>query len=79
VEKLKIDVPKLAASKRIDVTDRVTLPRATLVWPTVATNDPDEPALDVLASVLGGLTRENRLYQALVYRRQSAVKRERFA
>ena len=44
VEKLKVDVPKLAASKRIDVTDRVTLPRATLVWPTVATNDADEPA-----------------------------------
>ncbi len=73
VERLKVDVPKLDAPKRLDVTDRVTLPRATLVWPTVAVNDPDEPALDVLASVLGGLTRENRLYLALVYRRQLAA------
>ena len=53
VVRLKPDVPTLDAEKRLAMTDRVTLPRAMLVWPTVPTNHPDEPALDVLASVLG--------------------------
>ena len=73
VVRLKPDVPTLEAEKRLTMTDRVTLPRAYLVWPTVPTNHPDEPALDVLASVLGQLSRENRLYKALVYERQIAA------
>lgn len=62
----------LTAAKHIEMTDRVTLPRAELVWPTVPTNHPDEAPLDVLASVLGGLAKENRLYRALQYDRQLA-------
>ena len=34
---------------------------------------PDEPALDVLAAVLGGLDKENRLFRALMYDRQLAA------
>lgn len=60
-------VPKLDGPKHLKETDRVSLPRARLVWPTVPSLHPDEPALDVLASVLGGLDKENRLYVALMH------------
>jgi zinc protease len=66
-------VPKLAEAKHLTMTDRVTLPRVELVWPTVPTADPDEPALDVLAAVLGGLDKENRLFRALMYDKQLAA------
>ena len=59
--------------KHIRLTDAVSLPRAQLVWPTVPANHPDEPALDVLAAVLGGLAKENRLFRALMYDRQLAA------
>ncbi len=62
----------LSSAKHITMTDRVSLPRAQLVWPTVPTNHPDEAPLDVLAAVLGGLAKENRLYRALQYDQQLA-------
>ncbi|MDR3619142.1 MAG: pitrilysin family protein [Paludisphaera borealis] len=73
VEKPKPQVPALDAAKRVVMTDRVTLPRAELVWPTVPSNHPDEPALDVLAAVLGELDKENRLFRSLMYDRQLAA------
>jgi len=66
-------VPSLSDSKHIRMTDAVSLPRAQLIWTTVPANHPDEPALDVLASILGGLPKENRLFRALVYDRQLAA------
>ena len=69
----KPSVPELAGPKHVTMTDRVSLPRAQLVWPTVPLGHPDEPALDVLAAVLGGLDKENRLYRALEYDRQLAA------
>ena len=48
-------VPDLSAAKHIKLTDAVSLPRAQLIWPTVPAGHPDEPALDMLAAVLGGL------------------------
>jgi zinc protease len=66
-------VPTLSTAKHITQTDAVSLPRAQLVWPTVPTNHPDEAALDVLADVLGGLHKENRLFRALVYDHQLAA------
>ena len=66
-------VPKLDGPKHLTMTDAVKLPRVQLVWPTVPTGHADEPALDVLASVLGGLKRENRLFLALMYNRQLAA------
>jgi zinc protease len=66
-------VPILAAPKHIRLTDAVSLPRAQLVWPTVPVGHPDEPALDVLAAVLGGLDKENRLFRALMYDRRLAA------
>jgi zinc protease len=65
--------PKLAESKHITMTDAVSLPRAELIWPTVPSTHPDEPALDILAAVLGGLPKENRLFRTLIYDRQLAA------
>jgi zinc protease len=72
VEQPKPDVPQLDESKHLTMTDRVSLARAQLVWPTVVRGDDDEPALDVLASVLGQLDKENRLFRALMYDQQLA-------
>ena len=63
----------MPAAKHIQLTDAVSLPRAQLFWPTVPANHPDEPALDVLAAVLGGLPKENRLFRSLMYDRQLAA------
>ncbi len=73
VAKLKPSVPKLAESKHLTMTDAVKLPRAQLVWPTVPNGHPDEQALDILAAVLGGLHKENRLFLALMYHHQLAA------
>src|SRR5262249_37902515 len=72
--KLKPEVPRLDGPKHITMTDRVSLPMARLVWPTVPVGHPDEKALDVLAAVLGGLDKENRLFRALEYDRRLAAR-----
>ena len=74
VEKLKPNVPALKAPVNLSMTDRVTLPMARLVWPTVQAGHPDEKALDVLAAVLGQLDKENRLFRALMYDKQLAAR-----
>jgi zinc protease len=67
------NIPSLSAPKQIRSTDAVSLPRAQLIWPTVPVGHPDEPALDVLATILGGLPKENRLFRVLMYDRQLAA------
>ncbi len=69
----KPSVPVLSAANHITMTDAVSLPRARLIWPTVPLKHPDEAALDVLAAIVGGLSKENRLFRALVYDRQLAA------
>jgi zinc protease len=73
VDKLPPNVPKLETSKHVTMTDRVSLPRVQLAWPTVELGHPDEHALGVLAAVLGQLPKENRLYRTLVFEKQRAV------
>ncbi|WP_422927591.1 M16 family metallopeptidase [Singulisphaera sp. PoT] len=74
VAKLEPSVPVLKESKHLKLTDRVTLPRAELVWPTGQRGDADEQALDVLSLVLGGIDKENRLFRALMYDKQLAAR-----
>jgi zinc protease len=70
--------PKLAArpaalerDRRDVLEDRVTLAQVQLAWPAVEAWGKDEPALDIVAGILGqGKT--SRLYERLVYREQSA-------
>src|SRR5687767_14751926 len=64
--------PKLAESREIVMQDRVAFPRLYLVWPTMPAYHKDEPAMDVLANILGGGGKSSRLYRTLVYDRQIA-------
>jgi zinc protease len=73
VPRMAPDVPVLAEAKHLTLTDRVSLPRVELVWPTGPRGDADEQALDVLSLVLGGIDKENRLFRALMYDRQLAA------
>src|SRR4051794_20568667 len=73
VDKFAPNVPKLAGPKHVTLRDQVSLPRVELVWPTVPRGHADEPVIDVLAEILGGLDKENRLFRALMYDRQLAA------
>jgi zinc protease len=73
VKPLPSAVPTVSAPRVIRMTDAVSLPRVQLIWPSVPAKHADEPALDVLAAVLGGLSKENRLFRALMYDRQLAA------
>ena len=66
-------VPVLTESAAVALTDAVQLSRAQLVWPTVALGDPDEAALNALATILGQLPNGNRLFRALQYDKQLAA------
>jgi zinc protease len=58
-------VPRLDAEVRVQRTDRVSLERLYVVWPSVALFQPGDAELDLLALVLGG--KSGRLYKRLVY------------
>ena len=51
--------------RHVELADEVKLPRIHWVWPTVADDHPDAPALDLLATVLAG-GETSRLYKTLV-------------
>lgn len=72
--KLTPSIAKLEGPKHITMTDKVTQARAQLAWPTVVRGHLDESSLAVLAAVLGGLPKENRLYRTLVFDKQLAVR-----
>jgi zinc protease len=72
-ERPPVDGSAPVKPRRVTLTDRIGHPRAELVWRTVPAHHPDEAALDVLASVLGGPSRRNRLFAALVDNRQIAL------
>jgi zinc protease len=63
--------PKLDGTKRVEMQDRVALPRLYITWHTVPQFTADEAPLDTLATVLGS-GKSSRLYKSLVYERQIA-------
>lgn len=63
--------PVLSSSKSLTLHDKVFLPRATVVWPTVPRFHADEAALSVLGTILGD-GRTARLHRELVYDRRIA-------
>ncbi|HYE15821.1 MAG TPA: insulinase family protein, partial [Pyrinomonadaceae bacterium] len=63
--------PKLDREVRVNMEDRVQLPRVQFVWTAVPAFDRDEAALDTLAEILGG-GKSSRLYKSLVYEKQIA-------
>ena len=67
------NVPRLLKPQHITMTDRVSHALSRLIWPTVPAGHRDEAALDILASVLGNLANESRLYRRLIYEQPLAV------
>jgi len=78
VAPLKASVPTLAESKTLVMTDAVQLSRTTIVWPSVPLGHEDEAALDALASILGQLPGQSRLYMALLYNKPLAASANAF-
>jgi zinc protease len=71
VERPKVPLGNLTASKRLVYEDRVQVPRLYIQWPTVGFKSDDDYALSVLGSILSG-SRTARLTKALVYDTQKA-------
>ncbi|HYY41839.1 MAG TPA: insulinase family protein, partial [Pyrinomonadaceae bacterium] len=63
--------PVIQEMKRVELEDRVALPRIYLVWPSQPQYSGDEAATDTLSTILGG-GKSSRLYKTLVYERQIA-------
>ncbi len=61
----------LPGEVRMDMRDKVQLPRLSLVWPTGPMFDEDEAPLDILASILGE-GKSSRLHKTLVYEKRIA-------
>ena len=61
----------LKGEVRMDLRDKVQLPRLSLVWPSGPMFHADEAPLDILAAVLGD-GKSSRLYNTLVYDKQVA-------
>ena len=61
----------LTGEVRMDMRDKVQLPRLSLVWPTGPMFDDDEASLDILASIMGD-GKSSRLHKTLVYEKRIA-------
>lgn len=72
VPALPAGVPTLAAGVRLQLEDRVELPRVYLAWHSPGLFEDGDAELDLLADVLGG-GKTGRLYRALVVERQIAT------
>ena len=73
VRKLKPNRLITSGSRYVSRSERVSHPRTTLSWTTVEIGHQDEPALRILAAVLGQLPRENRLYRTLIAEKHMAT------
>src|SRR5215813_1414146 len=71
VQRPKVPLGKLDASKRLVYEDRVQVPRLYIQWPTVGFKHDDDYALSLLSSILSS-SRTARLTKALVYDTQKA-------
>jgi zinc protease len=73
VRKLKPNRLISNGSKYVSRSEHVSHPQTRLSWTTVEIGHPDQPALAILAHVLGWLPRENRLYRTLVADKKVAI------
>jgi zinc protease len=77
VERPRIPVPQIAATRYITKEDRVTLPQVSVIWRGVPRGHADEAALDVAAALLTD-GKSARLYKRLVYDQQVASQTSSF-
>ncbi len=68
---VKVAQPRITAERRVEVTDRVELPRVYLAWHSPAVLKPGDAELDLASHILAG-GKSSRLYKALVYDKQIA-------
>ena len=61
----------MTSEKRVQVTDKVELPRLYMAWQTPVIYDTGDADADLLAEILGG-GKSSRLYRKLVYELQIA-------
>lgn len=59
--------PPLTESKELRIEDAVALPRLDIVWPTGPRFDSNEPALDFVAAILAGHSKDSRLKRRLIH------------
>jgi len=71
LERFESWVPSLDGSRRVEMRDKVSLPRLYLAWHTPATYQSGDAALDLLAGILTD-GKDSRLYKRLVYDMQIA-------
>ena len=71
VEPVVAPLPQLERETRVQMEDRVSLPRIYLSWHAVPQWTKDDAALDTLSTVLAG-GKGSRLYKSLVYEQQIA-------
>ncbi|OON71034.1 M16 family metallopeptidase [Hymenobacter sp. CRA2] len=76
VQNMKLPEPTLAQDRYVSYQDNVRFPMLQMVFPTIPGNNPDEVAVDALASILGG-TKSSPLYQNLV-KAQKAVQAQSY-
>jgi zinc protease len=66
-----VATPPIASERRVEVQDRVELPRVFMGWLTPPAYQPGDAELSVTAQILAG-GKSSRLYKSLVYERQIA-------
>lgn len=71
VERIKSWIPKVDGEKRMEMGDRVALPRIYMAWHTPPLFKNGDAELDILANVLSN-GKNSRLYKSLVYEKQIA-------
>lgn len=69
------DAPPVGLEREVRqrLEDRVALVRLDLAWPGAPRHSADEPALDYLAEILGGRSKDSRLKRRLVHERRLAT------
>lgn len=71
VARRTVVTPPITSERRVQVADRIELPRVFMGWLTPPAYHPGDAELDVLAQILAG-GKSSRLYKTLVYDRQIA-------
>ena len=71
VPKPAVATPPIAGERRLEVTDRIELPRVDLAWLTPPAYAPGDAELDIAAAILAG-GKSSRLYKKLVYEKELA-------
>ena len=71
VPKPAVATPPIVGERRLEVTDRIELPRVDLAWLTPPAYAPGDAELDIAAAILAG-GKSSRLYKKLVYEKELA-------